>query len=1497
MQKDLRSSLFLLLLSLLCLLPTGLTAQPAATKGGRPQLTREEAARLAAHLPGGGKARLALPQARRLSIKGARPVQAVTAPRSLKAATAAAGRTLWGNVIYSTTWPEGSDASETYGMYAFTASANPTFSPLKIADNIDATYGGAIDGEGIFHACYVIEMWGYKMAYYSAYNTADWSSVGNPYKMLEDYSLLASTLAYDGVTGRVYGNFLTAAGDGQEFGYADYANFTHVALGKANTDLVAMAATPDGKLYGIDLEGTLYRISTADGTTTAVGSTGIVAGSYYQSATADPKTGLIYWATVSPSQQSALYRIDPQTAKAEKVTDFAGSEQLAFLYAPTEIEAGAPATPTDVKVSFPKGALTGTVTFTVPTLTHGGEALTGAVNYTVEAGGQKLMGTAQPGQAVSQPLTLEAGETQFTVTLSNAAGTGDKVKLTAWIGPDTPKAATDVSLSVDEANKATLTWAAPSEGTHGGYVDPAALTYDILRLPDSTAVATGTKGTTYSEVIKVGSYDVYSYEVTARQGTLAAAPAASNKVALGSALTVPYAEDFSGKGFDKYTVIDTNHDGITWRQSYGVAAYAYSDDNDADDWLVTPPIRLEQGKVYDLGYTLQGGAYYTERYAVAYGEGTDPTTYATLVAPTDIAPSATASEQSHSLTVPKTGDYSLAFHALSPAGSMGISIDNVSLTLAALATAPDSVTALKATAAPEGRLSVTLTAKAPARTVEGKTLTEIKAVELRRGDELIHTFTAPAPGAELSYTDEAAAQGFNTYTLTALNADGPGLKAKVQVYAGIDVPGTPSAVLLTDHADGTATLTWTAPGAVGVNGGYVDPAGLTYAVYSIGASGNLQPLADGIKGTSYTVSDIPQTGAQAMVRYGVKAVNAAGDGTSAISTIILSGAAAQLPYRESFAGGTASSYWSVGGSGTGRFAMTTDESADDDGGSVAYTPATTGELSTFSSGKIAVKGTLHPRLTLSYYAEPGAEVSLLVNLLPDGRTDAPVELERIDYADLKGEAGWRQLSYDLTGLKDANSYVRIVIVGTGEATDTPIRVDNVRLFDELEHNLAALPLSVPATVKAGTTLKVTAEVENQGLRAADGYEVAFLVNGKEVTRTAGRETAPEAKAAYDFTYDVPINAPDTLRLTTEVTYAADLNPANNTSAPAAVKVTAPTYPTVKDLAAEVAPEGVKLAWTQPDLKQGPQTEDFERYDAFTTTDLGEWSVIDGDGNPLYGFAGTTFPGQGGPAAFFVFNPSLVEGIDTDERATPYSGKQFLASFSSSFGPSDDWLISPPLTGKAQTVSLQAAAWTTDYGAETFEILYSTTDNARESFTSAGTFTVNSANWKEYSAELPEGAKYFALHVTSDNAYMLKIDDIKYDKADYVLTGYRIYRDGEPLATTGAESPAYTDATAADGAHTYQVTGLYSVGESSLSNAAEVNLTGIEGVTATGGLSVESLKGALSVTAPAGTALTVYGADGRTAFSATATGQAQRIALTPGTYLVRGGNATVKAVVR
>lgn len=65
------------------------------------------------------------------------------------------------------------------------------------------------------------------------------------------------------------------------------------------------------------------------------------------------------------------------------------------------------------------------------------------------------------------------------------------------------------------------------------------------------------------------------------------------------AYSVPYKENFSG-GFDDFTVIDANEDGVTWNAYMGSVEYGYSQNNAADDWLVSPKIALKAGKYYKV---------------------------------------------------------------------------------------------------------------------------------------------------------------------------------------------------------------------------------------------------------------------------------------------------------------------------------------------------------------------------------------------------------------------------------------------------------------------------------------------------------------------------------------------------------------------------------------------------------------------------------------------------------------------------------------------------------------------------------------------------------------------------------------------------------------------------------------------------------------------------------------------------------------------------------
>ena len=79
-------------------------------------------------------------------------------------------------------------------------------------------------------------------------------------------------------------------------------------------------------------------------------------------------------------------------------------------------------------------------------------------------------------------------------------------------------------------------------------------------------------------------------------------------------------------------------------------------------------------------------------------------------------------------------------------------------------------------------------------------------------------------------------------------------------------------------------------------------------------------------------------------------------------------------------------------------------------------------------------------------------------------------------------------------------------------------------------------------------------------------------------------------------------------------------------------------------------------------------------------------------------------------------------------------------------------------------------------------------------------------------------------------------------------------------------------------------------------AATNSPTCIDGTAATAQATVSGAKGFVSVTAAAGTPVSIYTADGRTAFNGTATGTAMRIDLPAGVYVVATGGQSLKAIV-
>ncbi len=320
-----------------------------------------------------------------------------------------------------------------------------------------------------------------------------------------------------------------------------------------------------------------------------------------------------------------------------------------------------------------------------------------------------------------------------------------------------------------------------------------------------------------------------------------------------------------------------------------------------------------------------------------------------------------------------------------------------------------------------------------------------------------------------------------------------------------------------------------------------------------------------------------------------------------------------------------------------------------------------------------------------------------------------------------------------------------------------------------------------------------------------------------------------------------------------VIYDLDELPANN-EAQAFVTIIEPALPAPTDLVVEKIPGGndLALSWTAPDTDGAMRvTEDFEDTGAFPefslggitdtehTGTLGDWTLYDGNGLKCYAFTGFEVPNLGDPMAWMVFNAMYEDfPVEVGSIYEPHSGNQLLMSTCVFEGDpipaTDHWLISPELMGNEQEISFFARVITDNYGSETFEVLYSTTDNAIDSFISLDEVWTDATDWTEYTFTLPEGTKYFAIRHTAQDIFGLLLDDVTFERNASAPVGYNIYVDGELVGSTTDTNYDLPATLLSNGEQTLAVTAVYEGGKESAPATAVIdNASGISEITLDG----------------------------------------------------------------
>lgn len=930
--------------------------------------------------------------------------------------------------------------------------------------------------------------------------------------------------------------------------------------------------------------------------------------------------------------------------------------------------------------------------------------------------------------------------------------------------------------------------------------------------------------------------------------------------------TPPIGTVFGSKDeFDLFTVIDANNDAVdqgtfmkeTWTYADN-AVQLYTDKNKADDWFISPALALYAGYSYVVEYTVHHSTPGKHKLAINWGAAPAAEYMTETALPETVVPAGSVQVLRATISPKKSGYYYIGLHATSEAGANSLYLDKFICNSAVKSMAPAPVTISSITHDPTAKLEATIKFVAPATTANGQPLTNLKGVRISRSGQNAVNCTDVKPGEEYTYVDNTMTEaGMCYYYITAYNDEGESAEAAGHTWVGLDIPeNVGTQPILSIPSEGKVNLSWDAFGPA--NGGVIFPEDIVYNVYDIIVSDNRLSLGDlkgSVKGaTSFTYDMATEEGPQRYLYQALEGTNASGSSGAIASTPVLVGKPYSLPVREDYTGANINYFWSY-------------SSADKDGN---YNPAVgvfmigandgyhmcfrsmMNSFATMTSGKIDMKGCDNPTLTFCLKSEATAGT-----FSPYVQTSDGIRVYIDDIAITAPSEGSTKYIYDLNACLGANwlqkqKWVQLgfQFADHGSTTEQKVYLDDISIADQKAVDLAATLVNVPETIEKGQSRTASVRVRNYGSQAVDSYVLKITIGDKEVLN----ETKNSTLGSFGtHTYPLEIN-PSILEQADKATVkveviAADDAFADNNVASADVQFTSPDLLPATNLAVTKTASAQTLAWKAP-ASVRTFVDSFEQETDWATSGIGNWTMVDVDGGLCGGlYNGIPYGSENTAFAFTVFNPYNYDGYNITSdvpSAKPKSGNKSLAAFYSlnadknKIVPSDNWLISPELSEQKQEISFWANNLCVpgedgDYvHPEYFDILYSTTDTNTESFVQIGeTYTQESGTWSEYKAQLPDGAKYFAIHhkAGAKQNYMFMIDDVTYTTKNLKVLKYNIYRDGTLLASTTA--PTYVDNSAGTTDHLYQVTTVYEGNLESLPVTVKDGTSGIVTINAQG----------------------------------------------------------------
>lgn len=1451
-----------------------------------------------------------------------------------------AGATVYGYLDYDSSETMTTGLSEVFLNGTVTNIMPALTGPIGLALSVNYMYVR----DGKFYITGMETFWGMILSV----GTYVYDPEGNQVGTLEygDEDPVFNYAAYDPVKDMVYG--LIETEDGLQYGTATGAEpnkVTVVATLPEKSNVCALTYNQvSGKLIGIQgnqLGKGVLDINTTTGDVTRIGEVE-QSSDYITSLAYSPLDGGYYYA-ICGEEECGIALLDENTFAQLSYTKYDSLVEFLSFACPDDrkIEDGAPGESTLVNTIFGNGALSGSLTYRLATLTYGGTPVIGDIDWILEIDGTEAQrGKGAAGSDVTVNVAdLTEGLHTFTFKASLGGNFGRYLITTFYVGNDTPVAPASVTLDAEK-----VTWTPVTKGVHEGYVKADEVTYNVYL--NDKVIAQGIKATECASQLPAGELvENYVASVEAVFDGKVSEKTNSNDLKYGDPYTLPVSFTPTEKESRAFTAYDANGDGNTVQFAYvnlgeahqnvPVFLYNYSSSQDADDWLFLPAASFtDVNAVYEFRMNCFRSDKYQESFEAKLFTAPNPdAAISTLIEPTELTTTKGdydemfASYFSAYFNVPSAGTYYVGIHVTSPKDQYRVFMRDFSLKAVdgMAVTNPKAVSALSAVAGAKGALNAAVTFTLPTATFNGVPYAADKDLTASVQAAGCDAVTATGKPGETVTVTVPTKQGDNTITVIVKDGDMESLPASVSLYTGVERPGTVENLTNTiDSSDYVMHITWEAP-VEGVDGGYVAPTGVTYYLCEQGVDGWEATALIGTDVYSYDYT-IPEGSDQEFVSVGILAENFVGMADYLMITSNVMGKPYDAPAVCSFTAGQILLPIVNYGSGyqllVGNPGKDFPDFATPDNASAAYTKLKAGTTQTeayITLPKVSTKSLKTPALKLDVYGG-SADFSIVASAF--GVEETVVKsYTAADFA----TKGRQTLQLDLPAAFNGKNWIELGI-RTDISETASFILYGFKIYDNVPFDFGVTEIEGPTQAPIGEEATFIAHVTNLGSQAnmipasswtltdAEGNVVA------NVSVPAGTEAIqPDAETTFKIAFTP--TAEQIGDMTLEYTIEKADNKEINDSMTKNFTVAKGVIPVVTDLTAqEIKFDEVTLAWT-PLVVSNQVVDSFEDVTPFELDDatdmIGQFKRVDGDGSIVYGSQAQKFaeiPGAYGPSSFLCWSQKQVDEIlgsaGTFEAKT---GDQFLIAFcpapeTEGAAPvaADDWLISPEVTGGTD-FSFSIRPITYQYGAEVIEVMYSAGSDKPEDFKVLESLEVTgdpqatSTTWHDYTFSLPADAKYFAIHYVSKDIFGIMIDDIAYAPAgsSAKLKGYDIYRDGAVIAPAApCEDGTYTDSTVEENAvYTYMVMPVLSDGLLGLeSNSLTIRTTGVDGIVA-GSKAVYAKAGAIVVNGYEGEAVAVVSADGKVVASDAHASASKTFTVGSGVYVVKAGKDVVKLIVK